>query len=52
MTNPALSGREAVPATLAVPPPLPSITGSAIAESLRLLEVTRRALTGWLTRDF
>jgi hypothetical protein len=42
---------EAALAGVGVPPPMPSIAGSALLESRRLIDLTRRMLAAWLAPD-
>ena len=49
MTIPARSSDPILPAALASRPPMPSIAASALLESRRLIERTRRTVSAWLT---
>jgi hypothetical protein len=49
MTTQAPLGDPAVPAVLALRPPMPSIAASALLESRMLMARTRRAVAAWLT---
>ena len=55
MTNPVDPGDSSVTdaalAGVGIPPPMPSIAVSALLESRRLVDLTRRTLANWLAPD-